>query len=106
MPHPSDRDTASPAMAGFAVYMAAVLTVAMALFPPFTSVNGTEYAFVATGPEWARHLGAVGEGLGVTARIHWTALGVQVGTLWAIALGARWYLTPGARARPGASRYR
>ncbi|MBA3895015.1 MAG: hypothetical protein H0X69_15225 [Gemmatimonadales bacterium] len=72
--------------------MAVVLTGAMLLFPPFISVNGTEHAFVATGPEWMHRMGARGEDFGLTARIHWAALLVQVAAVWAIALGARWFL--------------
>lgn len=66
------------------MYVAAVLTVVIVLFPPFTSIDGTEYAFVLTGPEWTRLSG-------LTPRIYWAALGVQLGTVWALALGARWF---------------
>ena len=78
--------SASPSSKGaaFAVYVALVLTVAMVLFPPFTSVNGTEYAFLLTGPEGVRLAG-------LTPRLHWAALLVQLGAVWAIALGARWF---------------
>jgi hypothetical protein len=84
--------TASPNVAAFVVYVAAVLTVAIATFPPFTSLYGTEYAFVLTGPEWSRSLQAAGADLGLTARIHWPALLVQLTVVWALAFGARWFL--------------
>ena len=71
-------------VAAFVVYVALVLTAAMVLFPPFTSVNGTEYAFLFTGPEGVRLAG-------LTPRIYWAALFVQLGTVWAVALGARWF---------------
>lgn len=82
----------------FVTYVTGVLTVVMLLFPPYTSLNGTEYAFLLTGPEWSRAMGAVGAELGLTARIHWIALGVQLGAVWAIALGARWFLGTGQAA--------
>lgn len=84
-------------VAAFIVYVAAVLTAAMVLFPPFTSLGGTEYAFVLTGPEWARAMEAVGPGFG--ARLHWSLLLIQIAMVWAIALGARRHF-----ARPGAER--
>lgn len=74
----------------FILYLAGVLTVVMLLFPPFVSLNGTEFAFVLTGPEWSRALGGLGDTLGLSARIHWVALCVEIGALWAIALGAVW----------------
>ncbi len=92
MPHTPSAPAAKPA--SFVVYVAAVLTVAMALFPPFTSLGGTEYAFVLTGPEWARAMGAVGTDLGLEARLHWPLLLVQLAAVWAIALGAKRYLVP------------
>lgn len=79
---------ASPS-AAFVVYVAVVLTAAMVLFPPFTSLSGTEYAFVLTGPEWARAMEAIGADAGFGARLHWPLLLIQIGTVWAIALGAR-----------------
>ncbi len=85
----------------FIVYVTAVLTVAMVLFPPFVSLNGTEYAFVLTGPEWSRAMGSFGEEMGLSARIHWEALSVQLGALWAIGLGARWFLTDRGSGRRG-----
>ena len=86
-------DAARMGAPAFIVYVTVVLTVVMVVFPPFVSLNGTEYAFVLTGPEWSRAMGAFGEDLGLTARIHWEALSVQLGALWAIGLGARWFLT-------------
>ncbi len=83
---PTPPPVSNPAR--FSVYVALVLSVAMVLFPPFTSVNGTEYAFVLTGPEWARAMEAVGRELGLTARIDWALLLVQLGAVWAVALGA------------------
>ncbi len=88
-----DRGTSAMVPPAFIIHVTAVLTVAMLLFPPFVSVGGTEYAFVFTGPEWSRAMGVFGEELGLTARIHWEALIVQLGALWAIGLGARWFLT-------------
>ncbi len=82
----------SPNVARFAIHVAIVLTIVMVLFPPFTSLNGTEYAFLLTGPEWARLTGALGEDLGLTARIHWVLLLVQLAAVWAIALGAKQFL--------------
>lgn len=73
----------------FTLYVAAVLTVVMVLFPPYASLNGTEYAFVLTGPAWSSNMGTLGESLGLTARIHWILLLVQLGAVWAIALGAK-----------------
>lgn len=83
-----------PNAAAFAVYVAAVLTVAMALFPPFTSLSGTEYAFVLSGPEWSRAMGALGTDLGLSAHIHWALLLVQLAAVWALALGVRHFLGP------------
>jgi hypothetical protein len=103
MPNDTTANTAHAGAAPFIVYVAVVLTVVMALFPPFVSLNGTEYAFFLTGPEWSRQMGSFGESLGLTARIHWIALAVQLGALWAIALGARWFFeqeaAPGREAR-------
>jgi hypothetical protein len=83
--------------ADFLVFAAVVVTFALMIFPPFTSLHGTEYAFVLTGPEWSRRIGALGPELGLDARIHWPALLVQLGALWALALGARWFLLRPAR---------
>ncbi len=85
-----NRGTGATAMgtSAFIVYVTAVLTVVMILFPPFLSLNGTEYAFALRGPEWSRALGVFGEEMGLTARVHWVLLSVQLGALWAIALGA------------------
>lgn len=92
MPHTPKPATARST--SFIVYVAAVITVAMGLFPPFTSLGGTEYAFVLTGPEWSRAMGAVGAGLGLSARLHWPLLLVQVAAVWALAFGARHFLGP------------
>jgi hypothetical protein len=89
--------TSAPNVGSFILYTVAVLTGVSVLFPPFTSLSGTEYAFVLTGPEWSHRLGPVGAELGLKARIHWAALGVQLAALWTLALGARWLV-----ARPGA----
>lgn len=92
-----DRSTApSRRIAGFVLYVALVVTVVMLLFPPYTSFNGTEYAFLLTGPEWSRRIGALGDGLGLVARVHWIALVVQIAAVWAIALGATWFFGRGA----------
>lgn len=72
-----------------AFYLALLLTAAMVLFPPFTSLGGTEYAFVLTGPAWSQAMGAVGSELGLGARLHWPLLLVQLAVLWAAALGLR-----------------
>lgn len=90
MPHSPSAPAANPA--AFAVYVAAVLTLVIGLFPPFVSLGGMEYAFVLTGPEWSRAMGVVGTELGLEARIHWPLLLVQLGAVWAIALGARRFL--------------
>lgn len=78
-------------VASFILYAAVVLTAAMTAFPPFTSVAGTEYAFILTGPEWSRGLQETGQDLGLTAHIYWGALAVQLATVWALALGAAWF---------------
>lgn len=88
---PTER---SSNVASFIMYVAAVLTAVIVLFPPFTGVGGSERAFLFTGPGWSRAIGLLGEELGLAARIDWIALIVQVGALWAIALGARRLLTP------------
>lgn len=75
----------------FAVYVACILTAVMMCFPPFTSLNGTEYAFILTGPEWSGMMKMMGEELGLTPRLHWVLLLVQIAAVWAIALGTRWY---------------
>lgn len=91
---PPTPSAPTPKIAPFIVYVAAVLTVAMILFPPFTSLGGTEYAFALTGPEWARAMGDVGADLGLGARLYWPLLVVQLAALWAIALGAKRLLVP------------
>ncbi len=80
--------------ARFFSYVAGVLTVFMLLFPPYATFNGTEYAFLLTGPQWSSRLGVLGEHLGMAPHIHWLQLTAQLAVLWAIALGARRYLTP------------
>lgn len=72
------------------MYTAIVTTVAMVLFPPYTSFYGTEYALVLSGPEWARWTAATLDDLGLTVRIHWSLLAVQLVMVWALALGAKW----------------
>lgn len=92
MAHAPPSSSPSPRAAAFALYVATVLTVTMVLFPPFTSLNGTEYAFLLTGPEWARLMGSIDSDLGLATRPHWILLSVQLATVWAIALGAQWFL--------------
>lgn len=77
----------------FLIGMAAGLTIAMVLFPPFLSVSGTEYAFVASGPAWARQLGRLdGEPGLVAARIHWLALAAQLAFVWTLTGLLGWLL--------------
>jgi hypothetical protein len=90
----------TPNIAGFITSVAVILSVVMLLFPPFTSVRGIEYAFGPSGPEWSSDMGSLGEELGLTARIHWSALVVQLSVTWAIALAARRYLAPPPPAGP------
>lgn len=78
--------------ARFTVYVATVLSIVMVLFPPFTSLNGTEYAIILTGPEWSRAVGDLGDSLGLTARINWAILAMQLAVVWLIVLGVRHYL--------------
>lgn len=92
MTNPPSRSRLSSNAALFTLYVAAVLSVVMILFPPYASLNGTEYAFVLTGPAWLSNMGTLGENLGLTARIHWILLLVQLAAVWAIALGARIFL--------------
>jgi hypothetical protein len=89
----------TPNIAGFITAVAVVLTVVMLLYPPFTSVRGIEYAFGFSGPGWSNGMGSLGDELGLTARIHWIGLVVQLFATWAIALAARRYLAP-PRDRP------
>jgi hypothetical protein len=86
------RPASSANVTRFVIYVAVVLTLAMLAFPPYTSLYGVEYAFVLRGPEWSYIMGESGVDLGLTARIYWAALGVQLGAVWAIALGAKWFL--------------
>jgi len=55
--------------------------------------GGVEHAFVLIGPEWARRLGEAAGDRGFEARIHWLGLGVQLGAVRAITLGAMWLLS-------------
>lgn len=80
----------SPRTTAFVLYVAVVVTAVMVLFPPFTSFNGTEYAFLLTGPEWARRM-TTGGGPGLGVRLYWSLLLVQIGAVWALALGVRWF---------------
>jgi hypothetical protein len=93
-PPEAAQPASSAKVSRFIVYVAVVLTLAMVLFPPFTSMYGTEYAFVLRGPEWWNVVSDSGADLGLTARIYWAGLGVQLGLVWAIALGASWFLRP------------
>lgn len=81
------------APAPFMLFAGAIVSVAMALFPPFNGITGIEHAFVLTGPEWSQHLGDAARDLGLEPRIHWLALGVQLGVVWAITLGALWFFS-------------
>lgn len=89
---PPPQSTVPSNLGSFAIWVAIVMTIAMVLYPPFTSINGTERAFLLAGPEWARGMGALGAELGLTVRVDWIALAVQLSALWAVALGARWFL--------------
>jgi hypothetical protein len=91
---------ATPNVAGFITAVAVVLSVVMLLFPPFTSIRGTEWAFGFSGPAWSRGMGSLGDELGLTARIHWAGLVVQLLATWAIALAAHRYLAPPPRDWP------
>jgi hypothetical protein len=83
---PSDR---APKLAPLIVCLAVALTVVMVLFPPYTSLGGTEYAFALTGPEWVRAMGDIGADLGLSARLHWPLLFTQFAAVWSTALGAK-----------------
>ena len=90
---PADRsDTWPRERASFLIGIAAGLTIAMLLFPPFISVSGTEYAFIASGPAWTQHVLRLGVEPGLSARIHWAVLGAQLGAVWALAGLASWLL--------------
>lgn len=89
----------SPRLAVFVVYVSAVFTGVLLLFPPFTGINGIEHAFFLTGPQWAVAAGSFAADLGLTASVHWIALIVQIAAIWAIALGAIWFF--GSTERPG-----
>lgn len=77
----------------FILYVTLVLTVLLLMFPPFTSLNGTERAFVLTGPEWSRSLQGVAEPLGLSAQVDWISVLGQLAGLWAISLGSIWFLS-------------
>lgn len=98
--HAHDRPSIPTGPASYIIYVAAVLSIAMILFPPFTSLSGTEYAFLLTGPGWLTSLAPTGADLGVGAHIYWSALLVQLGTVWALALGARWFLRQATPSQP------
>jgi hypothetical protein len=83
-----------PRFTAFVVGLAVGATVAMGLFPPFTSLSGVEYAFVLVGPAWSRSLGPVGADLGLEAHLHWSLLLIQWAAVWALALGAKWLVPP------------
>lgn len=87
----TDARARSPA--SFMLYAGAVVSAAMVMFPPFNGITGIEHAFVFTGPEWSQHLGDAARDLGLEPRIHWLALGVQLGVVWAITLGGLWFLS-------------
>lgn len=87
----SATDATSP-LAHFIIYVCVVLSLLMVLFPPFSSLNGTEHAFLLSGPEWSRDMRPLADQLGLTARIDWIALAAQLLTVWAIGLGAVWFL--------------
>lgn len=77
----------------FMVYVGGIVSAAMIMFPPFSGIGGIEHAFVLSGPEWSQHLGEAARELGLEPRIHWFALGVQLGVVWAITLGALWFFS-------------
>lgn len=79
-------------VAKFVIYVAVVLTTVMVLFPPFTSLSGTEYAFILSGPEWSRRMANLGTQLGLEVRIYWALLLMQLLVVWAIAFGAYRFL--------------
>jgi hypothetical protein len=81
-------------LARFILFVAAVLTMVSLLYPPYTSLNGIERAFLLTGPEWSQRIGGLGESLGLRPRLYWAGLFIQLGAVWAIAIGARFFLMP------------
>ncbi len=76
----------------FVIYVSIVLTLLMLMFPPFSSLNGTERAFVLTGPGWSQSLDGLAGQLGISVRLDWATLIGQLAALWAISLGAVWFL--------------
>jgi len=87
----SDSRLRSPA--SFMLFAGAVVSAAMVMFPPFSGIGGIEHAFVLSGPEWSQRLGEATRDLGLEPRIHWFALGVQLGVVWAITVGAMWFFS-------------
>jgi hypothetical protein len=65
------------------------LTLAMVAYPPFTGPQGLEYAFLPWGPDWSRSLGTLARDAGLSARLDWRMLLLQVALLWAVALALR-----------------
>lgn len=68
------------------IWIAIATTAVLVLFPPFTSIGGTEHAFILTGPAWARRMDALGGEPGLRAHIHWTALAVRVTAVWLVVI--------------------
>lgn len=85
----------------FVIYLGVVVSIVMLLFPPFSSLNGTEYAFILNGPAWAAGMQDVAAQLGLTTQILWPMLLVQLGALWAVALGAVWFLRQADSSKSG-----
>jgi hypothetical protein len=86
-----------PRFTAFVVGLAVGASVVMALFPPFVSLSGVEYAFVLIGPTWSRSLGPAGADLGLEAHLHWPLLLIQWAAVWALALGVTWFVPPPKR---------
>lgn len=87
----ADQSGSGSRLRSFILYVSVVLTLLMLLFPPYNSLNGTEYAFIMTGPAWMRGLEQIAEPLGLSVRVDWITLGGQLVALWAISLGALWF---------------
>ncbi|HEX7069522.1 MAG TPA: hypothetical protein VF190_01900 [Rhodothermales bacterium] len=79
-------------VAPFILYATVIVSLMMVLFPPYTSLTGTERAFILVGPEWSRRMSSVAQELGLQARLDWTLLLAQLATLWALSLGAVHFL--------------
>lgn len=92
MQHTNLPSGASSRAASFIIYVGFVLSFFMILFPPFTSMNGRERAFLFSGPEWTHNLGQIASELGIVARIDWAVLVGQLLVVWSIGLGAVWFL--------------